>query len=95
MKKYDRNYEMQAYKTEDEKLNAVKRDGLDIRFVRNPSEDIQLAAVKQNGNAIQCIKNPSEEVIRTAILNGALKKKLKHVDISNLSDETKLMIELM
>ena len=43
--KYDRNYEMQIYKTEDEKLNAVTRCGLDIKIIKNPSEEVQLAAV--------------------------------------------------
>jgi hypothetical protein len=35
------------YKTEEEKLEAVKQNGYSIRYISNPSEAVQLEAVKQ------------------------------------------------
>ena len=47
-------------KTEAEKLEFVKKNGLNIQVINNPSEAIQLAAVEQNFNALFYIKNPCE-----------------------------------
>ena len=55
--------------TEQEQLEAVKRDSDAIQFIQNPSEEVQLAAIKQNGYAIEYIKNPSEEVQLAAVNN--------------------------
>ena len=38
-------------------LEAVKRDGLAILYIDDPSESVQLEAVKQDGYAIQYFKN--------------------------------------
>jgi hypothetical protein len=46
-------------------LNAVKQNGYNIRYIKNPSEEVQLEAVKDH--AIYFIKNPSEEVQLEAI----------------------------
>ena len=76
-------------------LEALKNYVFAIKCIKNPTEEIQLKSVQQHGSSIFYIENPTEEVIRTAILNGAKKEDLEHIDISKLSDETKLMIELM
>lgn len=81
--------------TEEELIQIVEYDPSYIQFIKNPSEKVQLAAVNKNGSSIYFIKHPTEKVIQTAIANGAEKENLKFVDINNLSDETKLMIELL
>ena len=81
--------------TEEKIIQKIKKDPFYIQYIENPTEETQLESVKQNGSDIVFIKNPTEKVIRTAILNGAKKEYLKHVDISELSDETKLMTELL
>ena len=58
---------MERYKTEEDQLVTVKKNGNAIRYIINPSEDVQLEAVKQNGNAIEHITNPSEEVQLEAV----------------------------
>ena len=95
IKKYP--FYIQFIKNPSEKvqLTAVKQNGSTIYYIKNPSEKVQLEAVKQDGSLIYLIKNPSENVIRTAILNGAEKKDLIYINTSKLSDETKLMIELL
>ena len=50
------------YPTEKKQLEAVKQDGLNIRYINNPSEVVQLEAVKQDGLSICYIDNPSEVV---------------------------------
>jgi len=48
--------------SEEEQLEAVKRNVFSIQFIKNPSEEVQLESVKQNGYSIMCINNPSEKV---------------------------------
>ena len=67
MKKYDRNYEMQMYKTEEEQLNAVEFDIDNIHYIKNPSEMVQRLIIKQNSYNIRYIKNPYEEVQLEAV----------------------------
>jgi protein tyrosine phosphatase (PTP) superfamily phosphohydrolase (DUF442 family) len=57
---------------EEAQLEAVKQDGLTIRYIHNPSEAIKLVAVKQYGNAIRFIHNPSEEVQLEAVKQNGL-----------------------
>ena len=42
----------EKYKTEEEKLEAVKKNAIAIQYIYNPSEEVQLAAVKKIGDAI-------------------------------------------
>ena len=58
---------LERYSTEEEKLAAVKQDGLAIKHIKNPSEEVKLEAVGQDGLAIQYIKNPSEKVQLEAV----------------------------
>ena len=48
-------------------LKAVKRYGLAIEFIKNPSYKIKLESVKQDRYAIRYIINPSEELKIEAI----------------------------
>ena len=48
-------------------LSTVRRDGLNIRHIDNPSPAIQLAAIQQNPNALKFIKDPAD-AIKTAAL---------------------------
>ena len=48
-------------------LEAIKQNGNNIMYIRNPSEKVQLEAVKQNGNIIQYINNPSDNVKLEAV----------------------------
>ena len=54
--------ELPEYNTEVKQLMAVRLDGVDIQFIKNPSETVQLRAVSQNAFAILYIPNPSERV---------------------------------
>lgn len=49
-------------------LAAVKKDGMAIEGIKNPSEAVQLAAVKETGLAIQFIEQPSEAVQMAAVM---------------------------
>jgi hypothetical protein len=53
--------------SKDSQMNVVKRDGRNIRYIKNPSEESQLEAVRQNANNIKFIKNPTEEVLLTMV----------------------------
>jgi len=48
-------------------IAAVKKDGLAIKYFKNPSEAVQLEAVKQNGLVIKHLKKPSEAVQWAAV----------------------------
>ena len=56
MKKYDRNYEMQLYKTEVEQLNVVRGRPLKIKYIKNPSKNVEIAAVCKNTEAYKYTK---------------------------------------
>jgi hypothetical protein len=58
--------------TEEVQLEAVKKNGFAIQYIKNPSKEVQLEAVKRNGSAIRYIKKPSEEVQLTAVKNDGL-----------------------
>ena len=44
--------------SEEIQLEAVKRNGLVIGYIKNPSEEVQLEALKQNPTSIKYIKSP-------------------------------------
>lgn len=48
--------------SEEEQIEAIKKDGENLRYIENPSELVQMFAVKQNGHLIRHIKNPIEKV---------------------------------
>ena len=48
-------------------LGIVKKDGMLIYYIQNPSNTIKATAVKRNGLSIRYIKNPSEELQLLAI----------------------------
>ena len=48
-------------------LVAVKRDGYNLRFVKNQTHEICLAAVKQDGHALQYVKEQTYEICLEAI----------------------------
>ncbi|MEG2772369.1 MAG: DUF4116 domain-containing protein, partial [Alistipes sp.] len=45
-----------TYNSQEEALEAVKQNGLTLRYVTNQTEAICLAAVKQDGYALQWVK---------------------------------------
>ena len=53
--------------TEQLQLEAVRQNGLAIRFIKKPSEQVQLEAVRQNGYAIDYIKKPSKQLQLEAV----------------------------
>ena len=61
-----------------QQLETVKKDGLLIKYIKNPDKEIQLEAVKQNGYAILYIENPYEEIEELAYQNLNLAKKNIH-----------------
>ena len=91
MKKFDRNKEMELYKTEEEQLEAINENPYNIVYIKNPSEEMKLESVKQDGCSIAFIKNPSEKVQLEAvqqdgsaiefIKNPSEKIKLKAVEV--------------
>lgn len=57
--------------TEEQMMDAVKKNWRSVRFIQNPSKEVQLAAVRGNGYALQYIEDPSEDVKLYAVqLNG-------------------------
>ena len=50
-------------------LEMVKKDGYDLRYVKNQTEQVCLAAVKQNGWALQYVKNQTESICLEATKN--------------------------
>lgn len=57
------------FNTERDRLEAVSRNAMLIKFMPRPSEAVQLAAMRQNGYALQFIKFPSSAVMLAAINN--------------------------
>ena len=55
------------YLTELADLEMVKKDGMRLEFVKNPTPEIRLAAVKQNGCALQYVKDQTPEICLAAI----------------------------
>ena len=55
--------------TEEEQIEAVQKNGYDIRYISNPSEKVQLIAIQQEGAIIKHIENPSEKVQLAAVDN--------------------------
>ncbi|MCS7317083.1 MAG: hypothetical protein NZZ41_02015 [Candidatus Dojkabacteria bacterium] len=41
----------------------MKQNGLNIKYIENPTEKVQLATLKQNKDAIKYIRNPSKKII--------------------------------
>ena len=58
--------------SEQEQLEAVRREGTDIQYINNPSEKVQLEAVRENGYSIKYIDNPSERVQLEAVRSNGL-----------------------
>ena len=85
------------YTTEEEQLEAVKKDPCEIRFIHNPSEEVQLEAVKNNPYSIEYIKNPSASVIRYVIENCYDKDpeiiQSMKFDYNKLPDDLKILLE--
>lgn len=48
-------------------LIAVRKNGLEIQHILNPSEKVQLEAVIQNPNALSLIENPTKKVQLEAV----------------------------
>jgi hypothetical protein len=48
-------------------LEAARRNGYVIRYIKDPSEEVQLEAVRRDGYAIEFIKDPSEAVQLEAV----------------------------
>lgn len=72
--------------SEEEQLEAVKRNGFSIKYIKNPSEEVQLEAVKYGTYTIKYIKNPSERVqIESVKRNGC---SIQY--INNRSEEVQL-----
>ena len=49
-------------KTEEECLELVRKNGLNLIYIKNQTEDICLEAVRQNCNAIKCVQNQTEKI---------------------------------
>ena len=48
-------------------LEAVKRNGYSLRFVKNQTDEICLEAVKRNGYSLQYVKNQTDEICLEAV----------------------------
>ena len=53
--------------TEEQQINAMKRNATHIQFIENPSEQVQMAAVNKNIVALKYIENPSEAIQLAAV----------------------------
>ena len=53
--------------TDPRNLEMVKKDGMQLKFVKNPTPEIRLAAVKQNGCALKYVKDQTPEICLAAV----------------------------
>ena len=58
-------------------LEAVRQNGYNIEYLKNPSEEVQLEAVKQNIDVIKHIQNPTEKVLREFLMGHTVNKVLE------------------
>jgi hypothetical protein len=61
-------------------LNAVRQDGLLLRFVRNQTEEVIRAALLQNGMALKYVKDPTQEMCLLAMQQNARAFQLVPID---------------
>ena len=59
--------EMIVYKTVEEALEAVKRNGCALQYVKDQTEAVCLEAVKEDGDALQYVKDQTEAVCLEAV----------------------------
>lgn len=52
---------------ENDQIEMVKKDGLSIKDIKNPSLNTRLEAVKQNGLALKYIDDQTEEICEAAV----------------------------
>ena len=64
---------------EEEGLEAVKRNGDALRYVKDQSEAICLEAMKRNGDALRYVKDQSEAICLEAVKRN--RDALRYVDI--------------
>jgi hypothetical protein len=55
--------------SEAERIEFVKRNGLNIKYIENPTKELQLIAVRDYGFTIKYIVDASEEVQIEAVRN--------------------------
>ena len=58
------------FSSREEAIEAIKENGFEIQYVKNPDEELQLMAIEENYFSIRCIPNPTEKVQLKAIENG-------------------------
>lgn len=57
------------FASEQQQINAVKKNWMAIEYIDNPSDAVQLAAIAHNGYAIRHIKNPTDAAQLMAVEN--------------------------
>ena len=62
-------------------LEAIKKNGLAVRYVKKQTPEICLEAVKQTGYAIKYVKEQTPEIYVQAILNNEGAKKYINPEI--------------
>ena len=72
------------FPTEAEALEAVKRNGDVLQYVKDQSEAVCLEAVKRNGDGLQYVKDQSEAVCLEAVKNDG--DALRYVDIEKFKN---------
>jgi len=78
-KAFAKRFSKENFNKEYWQLEAVRKNGYAIEYIKNPSEEMQLEAVRKNGYAIDYIKNPSEKVQLEAVReNGCAIKYIKN-----------------
>ena len=48
-------------------MEAVKKNGMFLKYVKNQTEEMRMEAVKENGDALQYAKNQTEAVCLAAV----------------------------
>lgn len=48
--------------TEEVQIEAVRKNGYDIYYIKNPSKNVQLEAVRRSPFSVRYIKNPCSKV---------------------------------
>ena len=64
---YEMTYYFRGFETEEAALEAVKQDGMKLKFVKHQTENLCLEAVKQDGWALEYVENKTDSIILEAV----------------------------
>jgi len=75
--------------SKEESLEAVKRNGYALRYVKDQTEAVCLEAVKRNGYALQYVKDQTEAVCLEAVKQDGYALQYVNVNVFEIDIELK------